>query len=171
MTESFLRYMRPLSLVCVRTLGPYARSSRQAWDDLRAWAAASDLPLPTSPCHVSTYGLLHDDPRCVPPDEQRYDAAVELTPELESLVQGQLPIHRTTGGVHLCLNHHGPYREIGKAISEIRRDPVLAHELTADPRRPVMVAYLDDPRCTPEDKLRATLCLPISWQRDRSLAA
>ena len=66
------RYIRPLTVVYVRSIGPYAASSAQAWRQMNAWLDSHRLRRQVK----QGYGFLHDNPRLTAPELLRYDACV-----------------------------------------------------------------------------------------------
>ena len=89
-------YLRPLSVVCVRTLGPYAASSLDAWQQMFAWLDRRGMRREIG----CGYGLMRDNPATTAAEACRYDACVELLSGSESAVLEGFLITRLPGGAY-----------------------------------------------------------------------
>jgi len=150
-------YLRPLQLVAVRAQGPYLPSSRKAWSQILEWREKTNLQKKIR----RGFGLMLDDPRTVPQEECRYDACVELTPEIEDLVPEQFVRTRLPGGAFAQRQHLGIVG-LGDAISSLRDGWVPSQGLMVDPRRPFVEIHLDDPTVVPLDQHRIHICVPVT---------
>ena len=149
-------YIRSLQLAAVRSRGPYGLSSRNAWSHILEWREKLNLQKTIT----RGFGMMLDDPRVVPQDECRYEACVELTPEIEDLVPEHFTRARLPGGAYAQRTHVG-MSGLGHAISGLRDGWVPSQGLAVDPRRPVVEIHLDDPSVVPEENHRVQICVPV----------
>src|ERR1700680_2259010 len=74
------RYIRPMTVVYARAMGPYQTSSREAWGRMNSW-----LDRHHARSRVKQgYGYFRDNPKTTAPELLRYDACVPLTFGLEA---------------------------------------------------------------------------------------
>jgi AraC family transcriptional regulator len=158
-----LVYLRPRQVGFVRTNGPYKASSVEAWAVMSQWLDRHDLHGQVG-CR---YGLALDDPHHIDADKCRYDACVELPSGFENLKTDGLAFQTLPGGAFARIRHVGPYSKVRSSIAKVR-DDWLPHQprLLADRRRPLLVAYLDDPKTRDSKKLRCDVCVPVRTHHD-----
>ena len=151
------RYIRPMTVVYARAMGPYQTSSREAWGRMNSW-----LDRHHARSRVKQgYGYFRDNPKTTAPELLRYDACVPLTFGLE--VEPELGIGRQTlpGGAYAVHTHVGAYAEIGELFSHLHREIVPKRGLSLDYDRPFVTIYLNDPSITREVHRRTELCVPV----------
>ncbi len=149
-------YLRPLSVVCIRALGPYATSSQEAWRQMFAWLDDSGMRRDVG----CGYGLMHDNPHFVPKEECRYDACVELIEGYESAVPVGFRFMRLPGGAYARQRMKG-IGGLGDAISDLRDGWVPSNGLKIEPARPFIEIHLDDPAKVAENQRRIDICVPV----------
>lgn len=155
-------YLRPLNVVYVRAMGPYALSSKSAWSRMYEWISGNDYTL--SVC--AGYGLLLDDPRVVPREQCRYEACIELTDSMRAALPEGFAVRRLPGGAYARHRHRGGAKGLSRVISEFRDSRVPAQGIVLDPRRPVIEVYFDNPYVVPEEQQRVDICLPVVADED-----
>lgn len=161
-----LVYLRPVRVAFVRVRGPYGQSAPAAWSKLLAWLdqhrVRSDV--------TRGFGLAHDDPRTIAAADLRYDACVEVPPEVEALALREFGMQTLPGGAYARRRFVGPHSGIHTEFHEMRRTWAPSRGLALHTRRPFVEIYLDDPaRCAPE-KLRTDLCIPVIAASEASAA-
>jgi AraC family transcriptional regulator len=151
------RYIRPLTVVYVRSTGPYAASSAQAWQQMNAWLDSRQVRRQVK----QAYGFFRDNPRLTAPELLRYDACVPAGAGLDA--DGVAGVGRQTlqGGAYAVQTHVGSYTDAGELYSQLHREIVPKRGLCVDYDRPFITIYLNDPTVTREVHRRAELCVPV----------
>lgn len=155
--KSNLVYLRPLRVAYIRSVGPYAQSSAQAWSKMFDWLSNNGL-------HVFPgcgYGLLLDNQLVTKADECRYDACVEISSMPESRAEGSLQTRKLPGGAYIRDRHIGCYTKMGEKILSVRQDWSQDSGLVIDEKRPLVQIFLDDPRRGDSGQLRSDVCVPV----------
>ena len=104
-------------------------------------------------------GIFHDDPRTIPEQELRSDAAImvgEDTPIPEGLSEA-----RVAGGRYATTTHVGPYQGLGDTWRRFMGEwlPGSGHRPGDGPSYEV---YRNDPSQVPEHELRTDLYTPLA---------
>lgn len=162
-----LVYLRPARLAFVRVTGPYETSIPEAWHKLFAWIDRHGYSSPAG----RGYGLARDNPSRVESGRCRYDACVQLMPLFDDTASRELGVINLPGGSYRRERIVGCYAEISKRVAGAHNQALVYEDLRLDDKRPIVTIYLDDPRCVPDQHLRADLCLPVAagQQRERKL--
>ncbi len=156
--KSNLLYLRPRRVGFIRATGPYSTACATAWDQMLEWLDKSGLRQEVA----QGFGLSHDNPDIVPPEDRRYDACIELPPGInESDLQGLL-FDYLPGGAYARHRHRGDYKLNGKLIKLMRDEWAATSGLEIDHTRPFVEIHLDDPQTCETENLRADLCLPVA---------
>jgi AraC family transcriptional regulator len=151
------RYIRPLKVVYVRSIGPYAASSPQAWQQMNAWLDSRQQRHQVK----QAYGFLHDNPRLTAPELLRYDACVPVTAGLDADPETGIGRQTLPGGAYAVQTHVGSYADAGALFSLLHREIVPKRGLCVDYDRPFVAIYLNDPAVTREVHRRTELCVPV----------
>jgi AraC family transcriptional regulator len=160
--HSVLVYLRPTRLVYVRDVGPYERTIPRSWDRLITWLNDNGLYAPVG----RGYGLARDNPADVGPENCRYDACVEATPEVEGKAIRNLGIETLPGGPYACRRLSGNYDRIKSVVANVYSEFEPMPGLCIDRNRPVVTIYIDNPNRHSGDDLRADVCVPVSAVND-----
>jgi AraC family transcriptional regulator len=151
------RYIRPLTVLFVRALGPYNVSAPRAWAVLGEWLERKQARKSI----LRGYGFCRDNPLTTPPDHIRYDACIPLMPGLDVDIEGGVGRQTLRGGAYAVYTHIGHYEEAGEIFSQLYRHAVPNRGLSVDPGRPFVSIYLNDPLVTRAVHRRTELCVPI----------
>ena len=151
-------YLRPFSVVYVRTTGDYASSIPQAWGRLFDWLNNNGLNSPFG----RGYGLARDNPAIVGADHCRYDACIEINPFLETRALRDLAVQTLPGGSYVRQRHHGDYDRLKNLMASFHQSFVVPQGLRLDDKRPLVTIFLDDPQRLPPAELRANICAPVA---------
>jgi len=151
------RYIRPLTVVYVRSVGPYAASSAQAWQQMNAWLDSRQVRRQVK----QGYGFLHDNPRLTAPRLLRYDACVPATAGLDADAGSGVGRQTLQGGAYAVQTHVGSCADLGQLYAQLHREVVPKRGLCVDYDRPFITIYLNDPTLTREVHRRAELCVPV----------
>jgi AraC family transcriptional regulator len=151
------RYIRPLTVVYVRSTGPYATSSVQAWQQMNAWLDRRQLRRQVK----QGYGFFRDNPRLTAPELLRYDACVPAGAGLDADAGSGVGRQTLQGGAYAVQTHVGSYADAGELYSQLHREIVPKRGLCADYDRPFITIYLNDPTVTREVHRRTELCVPV----------
>ncbi len=157
MARTGLVYLRPISVIFFRAEGPYRTSSAEAWSNMLRWLDSHGLRARTP----RGYGLSRDNPRIVPAEKCRYDACIELPTDIDVSRLGHFEIQKLPGGAYARQRHVGCYSNIRTELSEMRDRWAPQQGLALDARRPLVTIFLNDPKHTPEEQLKADVCLPV----------
>jgi AraC family transcriptional regulator len=152
------RYIRPLTVLYARSMGPYATATRDAWLTMGGWLDARNA---RSLMRIS-YGLFRDDPRTTAPECLRYDACIPLVFGLEDDRAAGIGRQTLPGGAYAVHTHTGAIEATGGPFSQMRRDAIPARRLQIDTDRPFLAVYLTDPTVTLEKYRRTELCVPVA---------
>lgn len=161
-----LVYLRPVRVAYVRVRGPYSHSAPTAWSKLLAWLDQHSVRREVT----RGFGLAHDDPRVVAAAELRYDACVEVPPEVEVAAFREFGMQTLPGGAYARRRYVGPHAGIHNEFHEMRETWAPSRGLALHTKRPFVEIYLDDPARCPAEKLRTDLCIPVIAASEASAA-
>jgi AraC family transcriptional regulator len=151
------RYIRPLTVVYARSIGPHAASSAEAWLQMNAWLDRRQMRRRIK----QGYGFLRDNPRLTARELLRYDACVPAIAGLDADAAAGIGRQTLQGGAYAVQTHVGSYAEVGALYSRLHREIVPKRGLTVDYDRPFLAIYLNDPAVTREVHRRTELCVPV----------
>jgi AraC family transcriptional regulator len=151
------RYIRPISVIYARGIGPYGCSAPAAWRTLAAWLKHH----PARHRVKQGYGYFRDNPRVTAPELLRYDACVPVVPGLEADPEAGINRQTLPGGAFAVHTHVGSYVEAGELFSRLHREIVPSRGLSVDYDRAFLAVYLNDPAVTREMHRRTELCVPV----------
>jgi DNA gyrase inhibitor GyrI len=151
------RYIRPLTVVYARSMGPYRASSVEAWRLMNAWLDRHQR----RPQVKQAFGLFRDNPRRTAPELLRFDACVPVTFGLDADPEAGIGRQTLPGGAYAVQTHVGSYADAGELFSRLHREIVPKRGLSVDYDRPFVVVYLNDPTITREVHRRTELCVPV----------
>ena len=137
--HSVLVYLRPTRLMYVRETGPYDRTIPKAWQRLTTWLNDNGLYAPIG----RGYGLARDNPADVINQNCRYDACVEIPPEVEDRALRDLGITTLPGGAYACRRLAGSYSRMHSVAANVYSEFVALPGLSFD-----------------GNELRADICVP-----------
>lgn len=151
------RYVRPLSVLFARTVGPYDLSAAKAWATMGSWLDQHNARRLVK----RAYGFIRDNPRTTPSDLLRYDACIGLVGDLDADNAAGIGRQILPGGAYAVHTHVGSYQEVGELLSKMHTGLVQKRGLTIDNDRSFMTIYLNDPAVTREMHRRTELCVPV----------
>lgn len=143
----------PTRLLTLRHRGSYARVG-ETWARLMAWAHARRLG------GGAMVGLCPDDTDVTPEALLRYDAGVEVGPDVSA--EGEF-VEQVVPSAHWAVGLHvGSYTKLHETYLDVigRWFPESGYDLAPD--APVVERFLDDPRHVPEERLRTEVCVRIA---------
>jgi AraC family transcriptional regulator len=156
--HSVLVYLRPTRLIYARVTGPYERTIPRAWDKLITWLDDNGLYAPIG----RGFGLARDNPAEVGAQNCRYDACVEVTPDLEDRAIRDLGVATLPGGAYACRRLYGSYDLMRSVVTNVHSEFEPLPGLNFDSNRPVVSIYIDNPNRYAEHDLRADICVPVT---------
>jgi AraC family transcriptional regulator len=156
--HSVLVYLRPTRLIYARVTGPYERTIPKAWDRLVNWLNDNGLYAPIG----RGFGLARDNPSEVGAPNCRYDACVEITPDLEDRAIRDLGVATLPGGPYACRRLYGSYDGMRSVVTNVHSEFSPLPGLNFDSNRPVVSIYIDNPNRYAEHELRADICVPVT---------
>lgn len=151
------RYIRPLTVVYARSMGPYSESSRAAWRHLMAWVDRQNARSRVK----QAQGFFRDNPRVTAPELLRYDACIPVAYGFDADPEAGIGRQTLPGGAYAVHTHVGSYAEAGEVFSQLHHDIVPKRGLSVDYDRPFLAVYLNDPAITREMHRRTELCVPV----------
>lgn len=151
------RYIRPLTVVYARSIGPYRTSSVAAWRLLNAWLDKEQRRARVK----QALGLFRDNPKRTASELLRYDACAPVAFGLDADPEAGIGRQTLPGGAYAVRTHVGPYGDAGELFSQLHRDIVPKRGLCVDYDRPFVAVYLNDPHITREVHRRTELCVPV----------
>ena len=151
------RYIRPLTVVYARSMGPYDVSSQEAWRLMNAWLERRGARSRVKQAH----GFFRDNPRLTAPELLRYDACVPVNFGFDADPEAGIGRQTLPGGAYAVQTHVGSYADAGKLLSHLHREIVPKRGLSVDYDRPFVAIYLNDPTFTREVHRRTELCVPV----------
>ena len=153
------RYIRPLTVVYARSIGPYAASSREAWRQMNAWLdRAAGCAARSSRAMASSATTR----RLTAPELLRYDACVPVTFGLDADPEAGIGRQTLPGGAYAVHTHVGSYAEAGPALlAAAPRDRAQARAVASTTTGRSWPIYLNDPAITREVHRRTELCVPV----------
>lgn len=148
-----VRVQGPTRLLTMRHRGSYALVG-QTWERLMSWAHARGLG------GAAMVGLCPDDTDVTPEPLLRYDAGIEVGPDVApegELVEQVVPAAHWAVGLHV-----GSYARLHETYLDVigRWFPESGYDLA--PEAAVVERFLDDPRQVPEERLRTEVCVRIA---------
>lgn len=109
-----IRTLPRMRLATMRHTGAYGHPGlTELWERFGAWCAANRLNDP----RPKFYGFSHDDPACTPPEQCRYDAAVQIGVGLRTGPDVQVMDYE--GGDYACMHFVGTGPEIATAWAQM----------------------------------------------------
>lgn len=158
-----LVYLKPQTVMFVRSQGKHAEASSAAWTRIFKWLEASKL-LASKGCG---YGLS----RAAQP-AMHYDACIELPQGVdETNLPEDFGIQRVAGGAYVCQPRVGASGDLRESIDSLRKDWETGEFLAFDPSRPVIERYTEDPAKCAADERVVELYLPVTTRTDFESAA
>lgn len=119
---------QPATVAYLRHLGPYGEPIAKFWQETYVpWAVMNKLG-----ADHARYGISYDDPSITAPEQCRYDACAEVSPDFIATC-GAL---KTTipGGKYAVLKFKGTVKHVGTAWAALLRDWLPSSGLQLDAR-------------------------------------
>jgi AraC family transcriptional regulator len=147
---------QPATVAYLRHLGPYGESIARFWQETYVpWAVMNKLG-----ADHARYGISYDDPSITSPDQCRYDACAEVTPDFVAI--GNSLKTTIPGGKYAVLKFKGTVKQVGEAWSSILRDWLPSSGLQLD-ARPCFEYY---PKGASYDsntgEFECEICIPVA---------
>lgn len=100
------------TILFIRKNGSYTQATNDAWRAMREFIKTSEL----NPLALRYFGISHDNPKVVPEEKLRYDAAI-LAPTIKPTGDALEGILK--GGKYALFTHKGRYSNLEKTFSQI----------------------------------------------------
>lgn len=161
-----LVYLRPRRVVYVRRTGPTGVASAEAWAVMLDWVKRQGMRQKLG----CVYGLVARDQEQIDSKTCRYDACIEIPDGFEHIRTDGVSTQMLPGGAFARVRHVGPYDHVRNAIVNVR-DKWIGTEpqLALDRRRPLLIAFLDDPERRESAKLRCDVCVPVRADQEDAI--
>jgi AraC family transcriptional regulator len=147
---------QPVTIAYLRHLGPYGEPIAKFWHEVYVpWAIMNKLG-----ANHARYGISHDDPSISAPEQCRYDACAEVSPDF--MVTGNA--HKTTlpGGKYAVLKFNGTADQISNAWASLLRDWLPSSGLQLD-ARPAFEHYPKDAAFDYKTgAFECEICIPVA---------
>jgi AraC family transcriptional regulator len=119
---------QPATIAYLRHLGPYGEPIARFWQDTYVpWAVMNKLG-----ADHARYGISHDDPGITAPEQCRYDACAEVSPDF--MATGGALKTTIAGGKYAVLPFKGTVKQAGEAWASLLRDWLPSSGLQLDGR-------------------------------------
>jgi AraC family transcriptional regulator len=119
---------KPATIAYFRRLGPYGQGISDFWQETYVpWAVLNKLG-----ADHARYGISHDDPGITAPDQCRYDACAEVSPDF--VATGGAFKSTIPGGNYAILPFKGTVDQVGGAWSSLLQDWLPSSGLQMDDR-------------------------------------
>jgi AraC family transcriptional regulator len=119
---------QPATVAYLRHLGPYGEPIARFWQETYVpWAVMNKLG-----ADHARYGISHDDPSITAPEQCRYDACAEVSPDF--MATGGALKATIPGGKYAVLNFRGTVEQVGEAWTALLRDWLSSSGLQLDGR-------------------------------------
>jgi AraC family transcriptional regulator len=119
---------QPATIAYLRHLGPYGEPIARFWQETYVpWAVMNKLG-----ADHARYGISHDDPSITAPEQCRYDACAEVSPDF--MATGGAIKTTIPGGKYAVLKFKGTVDEMGEAWAALLRDWLPSSNLQLDGR-------------------------------------
>jgi len=147
---------QPATIAYLRHLGPYGAPIAQFWQQTYVpWAVMNKL----GPNHAR-YGIGYDDPSITAPEQCRYDACAEVSPDF--VVNGGALKSTIPGGKYAVHQFKGTVEQIVQAWASLLRDWLPASGLQLD-ARPCFEYYPKGAASNHETgEFECELCIPVA---------
>ena len=146
---------KPATIAYLRHLGSYGEPIARFWKEVYVpWAITNNL----SEGHAR-YGISHDDPSITEPENCRYDACAEVSPEFVAIGEA----HKTTipGGRYAVLKYNDSLENITDAWAMLLRDWLPSSGLQLD-NRPSFEYYPEGAKYDVKTgKFECEICIPV----------
>ena len=151
-----IRQLPRMRLAYMRATGPYGHPAlTELWERFGAWCAQNRLDEP----RPKYYGFSHDDPRCTPPAQCRYDACVQVGVGLRPGPDVQ--VMDFAGGAYACTHFVGTGAEVGTAWASACAEDSLPAGWERLPG-PALEIYDEDFAVDPATgRFPCWLCVPV----------
>jgi AraC family transcriptional regulator len=146
---------QPVTVAYLRHLGAYGEPISRFWQDTYyPWAATNNL------LERPRYGISHDDPSITAPEQCRYDACAEVSPDF--VVSGNALKATIAGGKYAVLRFKGAVAEVGGAWAALLRDWLPSSGLQLDARS-CFEYYPKDAIFDPQTGVfECDICVPVA---------
>lgn len=119
---------KPATVAYLRHLGPYGEPIGRFWKETYLpWAVMNKLG-----ADHARYGISHDDPSITSPEQCRYDACAEVSPDF--MATGGALKTTIPGGKYAVLSFKGTVEQAGKEWAALLRDWLPSSGLQLDGR-------------------------------------
>ena len=119
---------KPATVAYLRHLGPYGEPIARFWQETYVpWAVMNNLGK-----DHARYGIAHDDPSITAPEQRRYDACAEVSPDF--MTTGGALKTTVPGGKYAVLRFKGTVEQVGEAWVALLRDWLPSSGLQLDAR-------------------------------------
>jgi AraC family transcriptional regulator len=162
------RYIRPITVVYARSMGPYESASIDAWRQMNGWLERQHARHRVK----QALGFFRDNPKTTARELLRYDACVPVIFGFDADPEAGIGRQTLSGGAYAVQTHVGSYADAGAFLSRLHREIVPKRGLSVDYDRPFVAVYLNDPAVTREVHRRTELCVPVlpvrmpAWSND-----
>ena len=155
-----IRTLPRMRLAFMRHTGAYGHPGLTGlWERFAAWCAANRLDDP----RPKFYGFRHDNPACTPPEQCRYDAAVQIGVGIRTGPDVQ--VMDFEGGDYACLQFTGTGPEIGAAWAQMATLGQTPEGWERAPRAALEI-YDEDFAVDPAmGRFSCWLCVPVHRSR------
>jgi AraC family transcriptional regulator len=146
---------QPATVAYFRHLGPYGEPIARFWQETYVpWAVMNKLG-----ADHARYGISHDDPSITAPEQCRYDACAEVSPDF--MATGGALKTTIPGGKYAVFRFKGTVEQVGEAWAALLRDWLPSSGLQLD-GRPCFEYYPKGAACDGKTgEFEREICIPV----------
>jgi len=145
-----------IPVICARGKGEYREASAEAWGKIMKFTYSNKLMNKS----VKLIGISHDDPNITEDSHIRYDACLNITPDISN--EENIQTRTISGGKYAIFTHKGAYDQLNNTYGYIFNDwlPENGNSLRDEP---CFEIYLNrDPRRTKPENLKTQIYVAIN---------
>ena len=154
------RWLRPLPVVSVAAVGPYAETVQEAWEHLRGLLIKHGARQDCRP----GFALLRDLPQEARAENRRLEMCAQISEDWRIRLSNEAATSTFGGGAYLVTRHQGSYQALPEVFSRMYAACSLDMNISLDTKRPRNLFFHGDPDVTPPEELIAELGLPVVAQ-------
>jgi AraC family transcriptional regulator len=144
-------------VACMRHTGPYGDGGiARLWEKMSKWCDEQGF---RNPRH-NMFGISRDDPNTTPPEQCRYDAAVEVAADF--VPTAEVSVDEIPSGTYACADFRGTAEEVGAAWHWFGGEWLASSGFRFDPR-PCFELYPANINTMPEPGIFVCkICIPVA---------
>jgi AraC family transcriptional regulator len=149
-----IKTIKDKKVVYVQSIGKYAESAGQAWDQLCEFMKKEKL----FGFGLETIGIGHDDPSVTESDKLRYDACMTVKKDISPT--GNVGVKTIEGGKYAIFKYKGPYTNLEQVYNYIFKNWLAGSEYELGDK-PCFEKYLNNPEKNKPENYKTQIYVPL----------